>query len=243
MNTVSDNSNRIDKLDIEIHILRSNRKSVVGYVLPDGNIEVRAPLSMTTEKINVWLDKFEPKFLPLVMKHIEVNAFLRAHPFGYGGEVLFRGKWIPIKEAEDDNNGYRARYSDGTVVMKPGLSKADMRYHISDLFYTLAIPVFKEKLHHYSNAMDVWCKTWTIGNARKRHGSCDSNKKLTFSWLVVMMSDPVIEFIVAHELAHLKHMSHSKAFRNELAAILPDWQEREKAHSEYGLLLHCGGWI
>ena len=57
--------NEIEKFDVEIRILRSNRKSVEGYVLPDGNIEVRAPLSMTTEKINKWLDQFEPKFLPL----------------------------------------------------------------------------------------------------------------------------------------------------------------------------------
>ena len=229
--------------NVEIRILRSDRKSVNGRVLPNGNIEVRAPLSMTTEKINKWLDRYEHKFLPLVRKRLEINALIREHPFGYGGEVLFRGEWIPIKEAEDDNKGYMARYTDGAVVMKSGLSEADMRYQISDLFYTPAISIFEEKLHHYSDLMDVWYKTWTIGNARIRHGSCDTNRKIIFSWLVVMMSDPVIEFIIVHELAHLKHMNHSKAFRDELAAVLPDWKERQKAHGEYALMLHCGGWI
>jgi predicted metal-dependent hydrolase len=239
---VPDN-NGVDKIRVAIRILRSNRKSIVGRVLPDGNVEVRAPFSMTTEKINKWLDSCEPKFLPLVRKCLHVNASIRAHPFGYGGEVLFRGEWIPIREAEDDNNGYTARYSGGEVMMKPGLSEADMRFQIADLFSTLAISIFEEKLHRYSDLMGVRYKAWTIGNARKRHGSCDSNRKITFSWLVVMMSEPVIEYIIIHELTHLKHMNHSKAFRDELAIVLPDWKERQKEHGEYTLMLHNGGWI
>ena len=191
-------NDEVDTSDIEVRIQRSNRKSVDGRVLPDGNIEVRAPLSMTTEKINKWLDRFEHKYLPLVKQRREINALVREHPFGDCGEMLFMGEWIPIRKAEDDNNGYMARYVNGAVVMKPGLSEANMRYHISDLFYTLAISIFKEKLHHCSERMNVWCKTSTIGNARKRHGSCDSNRRITLSWLIVMMSEPVIKYIIVH---------------------------------------------
>ena len=236
-------NNGIDQYDVEIRILRSNRKSIEMRVLADGTVKVRAPLSMATEKINKWLVSKEPKYLLLVREYRKVNAFMKTHPFGYGGEILLRGEWIPIKEAEDDNNGYMARYKNGAVVMKPGLSEANMRFHISDLFYNLAVPVFEEKLHHYSDLMDVSYKAWTIGNARKRHGSCDSNGKISFSWLVVMMSRPVIELIVVHELAHLKCMNHSKEFHDEVAAVLPDWKERRKAHNMYALMLSCAGWI
>ena len=234
---------KIDTSDIEVRILRTNRKSVVGHVLPNGNIEVCVPLSMTTEQIKKWLDRFEPQYLPIVKQRRELNASLKAHPFGYGGGVLFRGEWIPIREAEDDNNGYMARYANGAVVMKPGLSEADMRSHISYLFCDLAVPIFEKKLHHYSDIMDVWYKTWTIGNARKSHGSCNSNRKITISWLVVMMSEPVIELIIVHELLHLKCFDHSKTFRDELAAILPDWKERKNEHGKYTHMLSCSGWI
>ena len=236
-------ANGIDESDIAIRILRSNRGSVAGRVLPDSSIEVRAPLSMTTEEVRKFLDKFEPKFLPLVAQCRKTNAVLTEHPFGYGGEMLFRGEWTPIKEAKDDNSGYIAQYKAGAVVMKPGLSEVDMRLHISFLLYDLAIPIFEEKLHHYSDVMGVMYKSWTIGNARKRHGSCDSNGKITLSWLVVMMSEPVIEYIIVHELAHLKYMNHSKSFKDEVEAVLPDWKERRKAHGEYGLMLRCSGWI
>ena len=234
-------NNNID--DIKIRILRSDRKSVVGHVLPDGSIEVRAPLAMTTERIREWLDKFEPKYMPLVTQCREMNAFVSEHPFAYGGEILFLGEWIPLKQAADDNGGYIAVYKDEAIVMKPGLSETDMRLHISYLYYDLAVLVLAEKLHYYMEMMGVRCEQWTIGNARKRHGSCDSNGKITFSWLVIMMSEAVIDYIIVHELAHLKHMNHAKNFHSEVEAVLPDWKERRKAYGEYGLMLRCCGWI
>jgi predicted metal-dependent hydrolase len=152
-------------------------------------------------------------------------------------------QWIPITEAEDDNHGYMALMKNGAVVMKPDLYEADMRHHIKNLFSALAEPIFEEKLYRYSDSMGVWSKAWTIGNARKRHGSCDSNGKITFSWRIVMMSDDVMDYIIVHELAHLKRMNHSKAFSDEVAAVLSDWKERRSAHRKYSHMLRCGGWM
>jgi len=209
-------------------------------VLPDGSIEIRAPLFMTTDEINKCIEKFKPKLLPIVEQYRKINS---EHPFGYGGEVLFLGKWMPIIAAEDNNSGCMAQFKDGAVVMKPNLSEDEMRHHIKVLFYAQAKPIFEEKLSYFSKLMGVCYKTWTVGNARKRHGSCDSNGKIILSWRIIMMSESVIDCIVVHELAHLRQMNHSKAFYNEIAAVLPDWKERKKAHGEYALMLRCGGWL
>ena len=105
-----------DTSDIVIRILRSNRRSVVGRVLPDSSIEVRAPLSMTNDRINEWLDKFEPKFRPMIDECRRINTYVEEHPFGYGVEILCKGEWIPIKEAVDDNNGYVLQIKDSAIV-------------------------------------------------------------------------------------------------------------------------------
>ena len=236
-------ASKIDESDIVIRILRSNRKSVMGKVLPDSSIEVRAPIAVTTEEVRKFLDKFEPKFLPLVTQCRKMNALVSEHPFGYGGEILYKGEWTPIKVAEDSNNGYMVLYKDGVFTMLPGMSDERMRMFVENYLTDRAIFAFEKKLHHYADIMGVWCKQWTVGNARKTHGSCDSNGKITLSWRIIMMPESVIEYIIVHELAHLKHMNHSAAFKSEVAAVLPDWKERQKAHGEYGLMLRCGGWI
>ena len=113
----------LDKSDIEVRILRSDRRNVVGKVLPNGSIEVRAPLSMTTEAINRFLDKWEPKYLPLVTQCREAKEAMSKHPFGYGGEVLFRGEWTPVKQAEDNNGGYMTLYKNDSVLLIRGCQR------------------------------------------------------------------------------------------------------------------------
>jgi len=198
---------------------------------------------MTTEEINIFINRYEPKFLPVVMEYRKLNEFITEHPFGYGGEVLFMGKWTQIKTAEDNNGGYMATFRNGSVVVQPNQSDERLRYFIGDLLSNLAIPIFERKLNYYSQLMGVRCRAWTIGNARKRHGSCDSNGKITLAWRIIMMDESVIEYIIVHELAHLKHMNHAMAFKNEVSAVLPDWKERKKTHREQSLILRCGGWL
>ena len=229
--------------DIEIKVIRQRRKSIVGKVLTDGNIEVRAPLTMTTAEINSWLDKYEHKFMPMVKRCREIYEYQTNNPLTYGSELLFLGKRINIIPAKDDNDGYMAVYKDGSLIMKPGMPEADMRRWIAWKFTDLAKPVFEKKLYDYTSLMGVKFSSWTIGVARKRHGSCSSNGKITLSWLIIMMDEPVIDYIIVHELMHLKQFDHSKTFHDKLAEVLPDWKERRKAHINYCLILRCEGWI
>jgi predicted metal-dependent hydrolase len=228
--------------NIRIHVKRSDRKSIVGQILPDGNIEVRAPLTMPVETIETWLEKYKPKFLPMVARTREIHDIASKHPFGYGGEVMLLGKWRPIIEATK-NTGFMATYEDGSIAVQSGFSDDKLRIFVEDLLFRLSVPVFANKLQYFSDVMGVKCSAWTIGNAHKRHASCASNGKLTFTWRLIMMSDAVIDYIVVHELAHLKQPNHSKAFYDEVAAVLPDWRERREEYGESVLLLRCGDWF
>lgn len=226
-----------------VRILRSNRKTMVGRVLADGSIEVRAPRTVTNERIYAWLDELAPRFRPLIEECRRTNALVAQHPFGYGGEVLYRGEWLPIKETSDDNDGYAVQLKANAIIAAPGLSEAAMRQQVESLLASLAKPIFEEKLRRYSELMNLRYKTWRIGSARKRHGSCDSNGKIILSWRIIMMSEDVVDYIVVHELAHLKHLNHSKDFYNVVASVLPDWKARRAAHGEFCKLLRSGGWL
>ena len=240
---MSDYTSEIEHSGIIFHIVRSSRKSVVGRVLPDCSVEIRAPLSMTTNKINALLDTFESKLSPTIDAYRKINANIAGHPFGYGGEVLYKGKWTPIKESEDNSCGSTALFRDGEIIVKQGMREAEMRCHIGRLFSYLAKPIFEAKLRYFSNLMNVRFNTWSVGSARKRHGSCDSNGKIILSWRIIMMNEAVVDYVIVHELAHLKHMNHAKVFYNEVATVFPDWKDRRALHRNYSDFLRCGGWL
>ena len=73
-----------------------------------------------------------------------------------------------------------------------------------------------------------------IGNQRSRWGSCSSDGKIRFSWRVMMLEPTLIDYIVAHELAHLSVMNHSRDFWAVVETAMPDWKTRRATLREVG---------
>ena len=66
----------------------------------------------------------------------------------------------------------------------------------------------------------------TITAARTRFGSCSGKNRLSFSLYLMAYPETAIEYVVVHELAHIRHHDHSPAFYREVEAYLPDWRAR-----------------
>ncbi len=83
-------------------------------------------------------------------------------------------------------------------------------------------------VQRYAAQMGVTPTSIKITSAKKRFGSCNGKNGLCFSCLLMRYPEPAIEYVVVHELAHIRQHNHSPAFYREIAAILPDYKEREK---------------
>lgn len=80
----------------------------------------------------------------------------------------------------------------------------------------------------YTALMDVKPEEIRITSAKKRFGSCSSRGTICFSKYLYLYPEEAIEYVVVHELAHLKHMNHSKEFHGFVEKFLPNWKERKK---------------
>ena len=67
-----------------------------------------------------------------------------------------------------------------------------------------------------------------ITSAKTRYWSCSSKRNLNFTYRLILMPKEVIDYVIIHELAHLKQMNHSKAFWDEVKIMMPDYKKHEK---------------
>lgn len=77
---------------------------------------------------------------------------------------------------------------------------------------------------HWAQRMGVQPAGITITAARTRFGSCSGKNRLSFSLYLMAYPETAIEYVVVHELAHIRHHDHSPAFYREVEAYLPDWR-------------------
>jgi len=81
----------------------------------------------------------------------------------------------------------------------------------------------------------------TIKDTRSRWGSCTSDGRLAFSWRLVMAPPFVLEYVAAHECAHLLEMNHSPAFWAHVANCRPAWKQERAWLRQHGRDLHAVG--
>ncbi len=112
---------------------------------------------------------------------------------------------------------------------EPALTNAD----IEELCQK-ALSVIPEKVRYYADIMGVTYGRITIRNQKTRWGSCSSRGNLNFNCLLMPAPDKVTDYVVVHELCHLKQMNHSKKFWAEVEKFMPDYKIYKKWLNENG---------
>jgi len=79
-----------------------------------------------------------------------------------------------------------------------------------------------------SSQIHVKYRRIVIRGQKTRWGSCSRRENLNFNWKLIMAPQPVVEYVVIHELLHLKEMNHSRKFWELVASYCPDWREHKK---------------
>lgn len=88
--------------------------------------------------------------------------------------------------------------------------------------------VLPGKVTHYAAIMGVVPTSVKITAARTRFGSCSGKNGICFSLYLMQYPEEAIDYVVVHELAHIRHHDHSSAFYAEVAKVMPDYRVRMK---------------
>ena len=88
------------------------------------------------------------------------------------------------------------------------------------------------RVDYWSGIMGLTPTGLKITSARTRFGSCSGKNSLCFSWRLMQHPPEAIDYVVVHELAHIRHHDHSPAFYALIERYMPDWRERMKLLKE-----------
>lgn len=88
--------------------------------------------------------------------------------------------------------------------------------------------ILPKKVAYFAEIMGLKPSGVKITSAKKRFGSCSGKNSLCFSYELMLYPDEAIDYVVVHELAHIKHRNHSARFYSLIEKYLPDYKTREK---------------
>ncbi len=152
---------------------------------------------------------------------------------GKGGSVVVRA---PYKLSNEAIRSFLLEKQDWIRQhVKQALAMSEKIRDIEPLTEALLEELFEKaahdipkRVHNYAKMMGVSYGRITIRNQKTRWGSCSAKGNLNFNCLLMLAPEDVRDYVVIHELSHRKHMNHSKAFWQQVEAIMPDYKDKRK---------------
>ena len=214
---------RLKQLDLEYTLVRSKRKTVALYIR-NGGVEVRAPLKTPVCDIERFILSKEKWIADKLADSKEQSERRKSFTINYGDTIMLHGKQYPLKAVD----GNRAGFDGESFFLPPGLSANLIKTLSIKTYRMLAKKDMTMRVYTFSIRMRSYPSSVKITGARTRWGSCSTNKSVNFSWRLLMADEEVIDYVVVHELAHLKEMNHSARFWKIVEGVLPDYRDRKK---------------
>ena len=151
-----------------------------------------------------------------------------------GGTVPFAG--VPHRLVVA--GGRTARLGDGVITL-PASAPEKTGARVAALFKLQARARLTAASTGYAEALGRQFSAITLRDTRSRWGSCSPQGRLMYSWRLVMAPPAVLDYVAAHEVAHLVEMNHSSAFWALLEKLMPDYKRHRQWLRRNGASLHA----
>jgi len=225
---------RVHVLDhvLEYRLLRSRRRSI-GFLIDDDGLRITAPRWVTVIEIeNAIREKQRWIFTKLRERRERSARRLQPEMQWCDGALLpYLGDNLTLRiiTAQSAGIAYDAGTSELTVCLPPDASEQQLKDRVQAWLQSEAKRVFAERLPVYAEKLSVSYRQFTLSSATTQWGSCTADGKIRLNWRLIHFSPPLIDYVIAHELSHLREMNHSPRFWATVQSVFPEFAAAKKA--------------
>jgi predicted metal-dependent hydrolase len=157
----------------------------------------------------------------------EVSPPFSAQQIRSGDVVSYLGRQLKVV-ARGNSGSERVRLDHNRLVVNLTSDSEDLSTVLERWYRAQAAELIQEKTEKWCTKLGVNHNKVTIRGQKRRWASCSPRGNLSFNWKLVMAPEPIIDYVIIHELTHLKEMNHSKRFWQLVAEYCSEWREHKK---------------
>lgn len=151
-----------------------------------------------------------------------------------GGMVPYLGRDLRVVSWRGAGTGGRVERKEDALLVGLESGEDGLASLVEGWFRIQAVTVLKDRVDQVAALWGVGYRRLVVRGQRTRWGSCSHKGTLSFNWRLIMAPEPVVDYVVVHEVAHLKEMNHTKRFWALVAERCPSWREHRKWLDDHG---------
>jgi predicted metal-dependent hydrolase len=224
--------------DVITYRLERRKRRTIGLKITDEGLIVHAPQRIAEAQLQVVLSQ-KAKW---VMDKLHVRKQHEVPPIAWADGELIYLYGNPLELRLDAQSRHRQPELSGetlVVSINTQTSSAEaIRTKVLQWYKKQALPDFSRRLAVFAAKLGVATPPLSLSSAQSRWGSCSSRGNIRLNWRLLQAPPHIINYVICHELAHLKEMNHSARFWAVVEGLFPEYKQAEKELKALSPLLH-----
>lgn len=203
---------------IDCDIQYGKRKKLSISIDQIGFITVKTPNNTSEGDIINFIRQNEKWIKEKLSEILEIRERPRTKVYDEQGKFLHLGKEFLLHE----------------LIETSGLGEEELKVKLKKFYISSCKKVIEERIKIYQQQLGVKPKIIEVVESKGQWGSCNSDKKITFNYRLVMAPPEAIDYVIVHELCHLIHMNHDRSFWRLVGSVLRDYKKQEEFLVNHG---------
>ncbi len=225
---IKENEIKLEDTLVSYTIRRSIKaKNVRFSVSLHKGLEIVIPMSFPVTDVETLIQQREKWVLKNLQSVEEMRARLTSAQQDSLTKIRYLGKVYRIVVILDNSSPIRVELKENKAFLTlPDRNEKLIRQVIEAWYKWAAKSLFEERVNVWADCMQLSYRHIFIKNQKTRWGSCSKQQNLNFNLKVIMAPLDVVDYVVIHELAHLKEMNHSRSFWQLVEEFCPDYKKQ-----------------
>ena len=215
------------------HLERAKRKTV-GFIVDERGVTVRAPRWVSVAEIEKMLQEKEGWIQKKLTEfgNWQKEIGMQTVRFEDGAKIPYLGQFLKLRLDPAARSVFLSEGKEGLELIV-NASKDTEPERVKDWvqvwFKKDAERYLGERIRVIADRALVSFRGWGLSGAKGRWGSCSADRRIRLNWRLIHLDPKLIDYVIAHELAHLYEMNHSDRFWKRVGEIYPDYENARRA--------------
>ena len=214
--------NLIFDKELSIEVVRTKRRKTASIKVNDGVVQAIIPDRLSDARVEALIQKRTSWIRRKLREQLEVVT-PKPKEYVNGESFTYLGRQYRLKVLQGADRGGKLKGGCLEVGLPRKSRDGGIRNALVEWYEKHALDRLTEKTNRYAGIMGVSPNSISVRDYKSRWGSCSSKKEISYNWRIIIAPQQIVDYVVVHELCHLKHLNHSRAYWNSVEREVPDY--------------------
>lgn len=207
---------------------RKRRKTISLQIRNEAEIIISAPYYTTAEEINRFVEEKQNWIHKIIQKNKEDSLKIRVKEYNTGEHFLYLGQSYPMEVFFEPFEHAGVVFWNNRFYLNAQGDKDSKKHYFVSWYKKKADVFIRQRVDFFGRMLKLQPESIKITSAQSRWGSCSGDSHLAFSFRLIMAPPDIIDYVIVHELTHIKEKNHAPQFWQRVAEVIPAYKKHRR---------------